>query len=433
MGIVSEDEVYGLKWAISPYSFWGGSTVNLVFKEVCSDEVSFQGEGSNILQIGNGGTWRDQSRAHGLAHYWSPKRGIWRGPQCRWKGWGCPDPNGGTWRGSEGEQRDLESSGAQQRSLEGTRAWKRGLKGWRRAKSVVWRTLEPRQKGLEERGEDCKPQLVLAAWLDSDFHCAGQNSHNISQKCLFCCWLFFLSNLVSLAVNTCFHLLSLWYLQTKQSCLVERTGCVYRKVWVQQRTDSSPVVINGTFQHYAIQKTTRSVMRQNLFFFKEVLRLSFYLQVCTLWSSKFRKIVTALLEHWLCWTHHVVVTIHCCISLPDAMLKTLSPGHKTVLKHLAGCNTMACGDHEETTACALWIPMNPCKLCPYSHSFTWLRTESKEKFMIIFYVYSCIQKLNCSPEKRVHCSEWLACLPAGMARWKLQCMSKASSNLSLFK
>lgn len=51
---------------------------------------------------------------------------------------------------------------------------------------------------------------------------------------LNCCWLFFfLSHLVSLSVNTCFHLQFLECLQTKPYCLI-RTGCIYRKIWEQE-------------------------------------------------------------------------------------------------------------------------------------------------------------------------------------------------------
>lgn len=76
------------------------------------------------------------------------------------------------------EQRGLESSGTLMEQLGGDQSLKQRSE----------RVKEGKKRGLESSraqtgfGGDPIPQLVLVAWLNSDFHCTGQNSHNISHS-----------------------------------------------------------------------------------------------------------------------------------------------------------------------------------------------------------------------------------------------------------
>lgn len=89
--------------------------------------------------------------------------------------WG---PARGTCRGPEGDQRVLERSGTLMEELGGDQSLKERSEGVKEGKRCG---LESSRAQTEGSGEYHILQLVLAAWLNSDFHCTGQNSHNISQ------------------------------------------------------------------------------------------------------------------------------------------------------------------------------------------------------------------------------------------------------------
>lgn len=91
---------------------------------------------------------------------------------------GGPDPNGWTWRETV-EQRGLESSGTLMEQLGEDQSLKERSEGVKEGKKCG---LESSRAQTEGSGGDPISQLVLVAWLNSDFHCTGQNSHNISHS-----------------------------------------------------------------------------------------------------------------------------------------------------------------------------------------------------------------------------------------------------------
>ncbi|KAK2522438.1 myeloperoxidase [Columba guinea] len=73
-----------------------------------------------------------------------------------WKGWGCPDPNGGTWRGPEGEQKDLERHGTRTEELGGDGSLKEKSEGVKEGKRCVFVMKMSTENAFGKIREDSK-------------------------------------------------------------------------------------------------------------------------------------------------------------------------------------------------------------------------------------------------------------------------------------
>lgn len=113
-----------------------------------------------------------------LAHYQKPEWGP------KWstmisKGWEGPlEGPGENQSESRGTWRAVALCFPDRRGWRGLDMKKRGLRGLRRLKGVVWRAP------TEVSGGDWRtpyPPTVFATWLDSHFHCTGQNCQYSSE------------------------------------------------------------------------------------------------------------------------------------------------------------------------------------------------------------------------------------------------------------